>query len=502
MSKKVMVLCLLFVLLSGCTLFGTEEREYLWYNVRVNYDTESELSALIGGTSAHFGYIKDGQVYSEGIYKEKYNYNYSLNSPISVPKIGINPADYMSMAERKVKGVDKSAEFISFNYIIPQITKIFLDEERPSAAVVFDGKEKSYLVLYDAETKKEILFREADLGWYPVCRTTAESAYRKSGCAPELNFPSGAIPFSVEIQRYWTPSLGWIKNNTDEDSKIMSWWDYYSSIELLAERDAFPESNNMEHITEAAKFLSLIEDEALEMMEKYDIDYVVLDYTMIGKSGAPHFIATSDYPDTEGERMDYTICYFSERYSVLEPRPVANAEGGFDMVGDRVFLCGIPPKESSGIAIGFDIINYKDVKVKIIPTSTDSYGLLSVHKYGAIPWDEWREETNASILGLHSLTDILQNTLVDNAGRTAIDFPTFTTLVYVPRELNGKMMTSLYLGDYIEEYKELGLCDPSVQKLEHFELVDGFEGTPDEHFSGRDPSFLGYVRVYRIVGKE
>jgi len=44
----------------------------------------------------------------------------------------------------------------------------------------------------------------------------------------------------------------------------------------------------------------------------------------------------------------------------------------------------------------------------------------------------------------------------------------------------------------MEEYRKAGLVDPSVQKLEHFELVDGFLGDTN------DKSYYGYVRVYDI----
>ena len=43
-----------------------------------------------------------------------------------------------------------------------------------------------------------------------------------------------------------------------------------------------------------------------------------------------------------------------------------------------------------------------------------------------------------------------------------------------------------------------GLCDPSVKKLEHFTLVEGFEGGIEDFAFGKDNSTLGYVRVYEI----
>jgi len=47
-------------------------------------------------------------------------------------------------------------------------------------------------------------------------------------------------------------------------------------------------------VKDIARFhvLSENESEALDIAEKYKATTVVIDWTMIGKSGAPHFIAT------------------------------------------------------------------------------------------------------------------------------------------------------------------------------------------------------------------
>jgi hypothetical protein len=45
----------------------------------------------------------------------------------------------------------------------------------------------------------------------------------------------------------------------------------------------------------------------------------------------------------------------------------------------------------------------------------------------------------------------------------------------------------------MDEYKTLGLCDPSVQKLSHFKLMDAFDGS-----SEADVSYVGYIRAYSI----
>jgi asparagine N-glycosylation enzyme membrane subunit Stt3 len=198
-------------------------------------------------------------------------------------------------------------------------------------------------------------------------------------------------------------------------------------------------------------------------------------------------------PRVTGKSSGYISCGFSAGNSNLEPRLRINEEGGYDSVRDLLFLCGgTPAPGSRGIAIVFDIINEKEWTTKFVTVTTyrGVDGRLYLQRVNEVSWNTYQRESRFSILGVQSIRDILAKV---NTG-----IPTFTTLVIVPEEFSKYMMTSLYLGDYMDEYKELGLCDPGVQKLEHFELVDGFRGTIDEFLSEKDMSHFGYVRVYKI----
>jgi len=202
-------------------------------------------------------------------------------------------------------------------------------------------------------------------------------------------------------------------------------------------------------------------------------------------------------PRIEGEHMGYGQCRFSPGNSRIEPEFVPDGRGGFDKKRTIVFTCTIGGNYSEYVGtIIFDIINDEKFEVKVNPIVIHR-GQLTLGR--SIPWSTWRREHKASILGIQSPMTILANAIAYKENpNNYINFPTFTTLVYVPEKFNKYMMTSLYLGDYMDEYKQLGLCDPSVQKLKHFKLMDGFKGGPEEFSSGEDISYLGYVRVYKI----
>jgi len=300
---------------------------------------------------------------------------------------------------------------------------------------------------------------------------------------------------------YWDPTLQWI-GTLPEDTVILTWWDYGHWIAAVSERSSILDNlkANRFMVQDIAKFHVLIENEteALEIANKYNSTHVVIDWTMIGKSGAPHFIATSnvaappDDPNREGEYESYAQCGFSPQYSMLKPQLRPNSEGGIDSVREIVFSCTIGglPEDYIG-AILFEIKNDRVSDVKVTPiVQKEGVGLVADNP---VSWDAWRQTKGASILGVQSLRNILGNALSHQENpQQYVNFPTFTTLIYIPEKFNRYMMTALYLGEHMEEYREAGLVDPSVQKLKHFERVDGFLGDTN------DKSYYGYVRVYDI----
>lgn len=305
---------------------------------------------------------------------------------------------------------------------------------------------------------------------------------------------------------YWYPTLEWLKT-LPENATILTWWDYGHWITAVSHRVSIADNTKAKQfiVQDLAKFHVLIEDEteALSIAKKYNATHVIIDYTMIGKSAAPHFIATSnltapyDDPNREGEHMGYSSCSFSPGSSRIEAQYVQDSEGNFIKKRTLVFICNIAGDYTEYVgALIFDIIDDSRFELKVRPIVKKNNQLDLGRE---ISWEIWRREHKASILGVFSPITILSNALTYKENpQNYINFPTYTTFVYVPEKFNKYMMTSLYLGDYMEDYKRFGLCDSSVQRLKHFSLVDGFVGLPEEYMSGRDISHLGYVRAYAI----
>lgn len=80
----------------------------------------------------------------------------------------------------------------------------------------------------------------------------------------------------------------WLSQNTDNDARVMSWWDYGYQIAGMANRTTLVDNNtwNNSHIALVGKAMSSTEPKAYEIMTSLDVDYVLVIFGgVIGYSG-------------------------------------------------------------------------------------------------------------------------------------------------------------------------------------------------------------------------
>jgi len=76
----------------------------------------------------------------------------------------------------------------------------------------------------------------------------------------------------------WINALAWLKANTPADSIVCSWWDYGYWIETMANRTTLADGSTMNRtqIVNIANMMMMPQNKSLPLMQKYDVDYVVL----------------------------------------------------------------------------------------------------------------------------------------------------------------------------------------------------------------------------------
>ncbi|CDK26770.1 unnamed protein product [Kuraishia capsulata CBS 1993] len=80
----------------------------------------------------------------------------------------------------------------------------------------------------------------------------------------------------------------WLRMNTAEDAKVMSWWDYGYQIGGMADRTTFVDNNtwNNTHIATVGKAMSVDERKAEVIMRRLGVDYILVIFGgLIGYSG-------------------------------------------------------------------------------------------------------------------------------------------------------------------------------------------------------------------------
>ncbi|GMT05533.1 hypothetical protein PENTCL1PPCAC_27707, partial [Pristionchus entomophagus] len=79
----------------------------------------------------------------------------------------------------------------------------------------------------------------------------------------------------------------WISENTEENAKVLSWWDYGYHLSSMANRTVFVDGNtwNNTHISRVGQILASDEKTSYEMMRELDVNYVLVIFG--GKIGYP-----------------------------------------------------------------------------------------------------------------------------------------------------------------------------------------------------------------------
>uniref|UniRef100_A0A061QLL8 Dolichyl-diphosphooligosaccharide--protein glycosyltransferase subunit STT3A n=1 Tax=Cupiennius salei TaxID=6928 RepID=A0A061QLL8_CUPSA len=70
----------------------------------------------------------------------------------------------------------------------------------------------------------------------------------------------------------------WLRHNTPEDAKVMSWWDYGYQLTAMANRTILVDNNtwNNTHISRVGQAMASSEEKAYEIMRELDVNYVLV----------------------------------------------------------------------------------------------------------------------------------------------------------------------------------------------------------------------------------
>ncbi|KAK9328930.1 Oligosaccharyl transferase STT3 subunit-domain-containing protein [Lipomyces starkeyi] len=116
------------------------------------------------------------------------------------------------------------------------------------------------------------------------CTWVTSNAYSSPSVVLASQLPDG----STHIIDDFREAYYWLRKNTPEDAKIMSWWDYGYQIGGMADRTTLVDNNtwNNTHIATVGKAMSSREEVSYPILRKHDVDYILVIFGgLIGYSG-------------------------------------------------------------------------------------------------------------------------------------------------------------------------------------------------------------------------
>ena len=123
-----------------------------------------------------------------------------------------------------------------------------------------------------------------------LCLFVAHSTWvtQSAYSSPSVVLASRNADGSQNIIDDFREAYFWLRQNTEPDAVVMSWWDYGYQIAGMADRPTLVDNNtwNNTHIATVGKAMSSSEEVAYPILRKHDVDYVLVIFGgLLGYSG-------------------------------------------------------------------------------------------------------------------------------------------------------------------------------------------------------------------------
>ncbi|EWC44905.1 dolichyl-diphosphooligosaccharide--protein glycosyltransferase subunit stt3 [Drechslerella stenobrocha 248] len=150
----------------------------------------------------------------------------------------------------------------------------------------FLSSKAPYIGIYSITSKVSVI---ASFSVYLVlfvlhCTWVTSNAYSSPSVVLASRMPDG----SQHIIDDFREAYYWLRKNTAEDAKVMSWWDYGYQIGGMADRTTLVDNNtwNNTHIATVGKAMASGEAVSYEILRKHEVDYVLIIFGgLLGYSG-------------------------------------------------------------------------------------------------------------------------------------------------------------------------------------------------------------------------
>ncbi|RDA85654.1 hypothetical protein CP532_3556 [Ophiocordyceps camponoti-leonardi (nom. inval.)] len=179
-------------------------------------------------------------------------------------------------------------------YIRPKVEEPKEEAQNPAEAATkknarnagLRGTEKPLIGIYSTVSQVVVLSSVVVylLMFVSHCTWVTSNAYSSPSVVLASRMPDG----TQHIIDDYREAYQWLRQNTKEDAKIMSWWDYGYQIGGMADRPTLVDNNtwNNTHIAMVGKAMSSREEVSYAIMRQHEVDYVLVVFGgLLGYSG-------------------------------------------------------------------------------------------------------------------------------------------------------------------------------------------------------------------------
>ncbi|EEA22202.1 oligosaccharyl transferase stt3 subunit [Talaromyces marneffei ATCC 18224] len=183
------------------------------------------------------------------------------------------------------------ASAIALSYLLD--TYLLLKSPTPAKdappAKSSDGLRSERGTVYGIQSTFSKVFTAASMSAYLLlfvahCTWVTSNAYSSPSVVLASRMPDGS-QFIIDDYR---EAYYWLRQNTEQNAKIMSWWDYGYQIGGMADRPTLVDNNtwNNTHIATVGKAMSSREEVSYPILRQHDVDYVLVVFGgLLGYSG-------------------------------------------------------------------------------------------------------------------------------------------------------------------------------------------------------------------------
>jgi len=282
----------------------------------------------------------------------------------------------------------------------------------------------------------------------------------------------------------WQNAMGWIRDNTPEESVFIHWWDYGYWVQTLGERTTIVDGGHpngyWDHLIGRYLLTTPYPETAKSLMKTQEVNYLLIDQTDIGKYSAYSSIGD----DKEiSDRASYIPAIVSDPSQNVETRTgvIRFYNGGFYLDSDIIYLYEgeeifLPKGKAALGGLRIEIENNSLKKpIGVYFYNGKQYALPIRYAFISEELVDFGEGVNSTLFFFTNLNQNSASGMVDPMG----------AVLYLSEKTKDSLLAKLYLmNDPLGEYSELSLVHSERDQVYNFLKVQGVKSTEFIYYQG------------------